>query len=262
MHSEQLASIDVAGQASDSVTHRCDHRQTNPELAEALALVQTDPELSQWLEEHNARQNALRAKFRQIAIPAGLKEQIISEQAAREKAATRRQKIVGVEAVTVLVATLISIGVMLWPAPQPPPIPNTLASFQGIMVDAAKSGYYMQLMTNADDVHSFLAKNQAPTNYILPAGLQKATLVGCAVEGWQGTNASLVCFRTGKPLAPGAQSDLWLFVVDRTTIKDASSVTTPQFAEVNGLITATWTQGDKLYMLTTQGDEQAIRKYL
>jgi hypothetical protein len=56
----------------------------DPQIAAALALAKRDPELARWLEEHCARQEALRAKFRQITVPAGLKEQIISEQAAQE----------------------------------------------------------------------------------------------------------------------------------------------------------------------------------
>jgi hypothetical protein len=57
----------------------------DPQIAEALALAQRDRELTRWLEEHCARQFLLREKFRQISAPAGLKEQIISEQAAQGK---------------------------------------------------------------------------------------------------------------------------------------------------------------------------------
>jgi len=72
----------------------------------------------------------------------------------------------------------------------------------------------------------------------------------------------MICFRTGKPLPPGEQSDLWLFVIDRDLVKNAPSAGPPQLAKVNQLITATWTQGDKLYLLGTEGDEQTIRKLL
>src|ERR1700722_2469998 len=50
-----------------------------PEVAEALALAKQDPDLSLWLEQQCAQQQLLRAKIRQIPVPAGLKEQIISE---------------------------------------------------------------------------------------------------------------------------------------------------------------------------------------
>ena len=57
----------------------------DPQTAEALALAKGDPELASWFETHCARQFVIGEKFRQIAVPAGLKEQIISEQAAQEK---------------------------------------------------------------------------------------------------------------------------------------------------------------------------------
>ncbi|HTR42231.1 MAG TPA: hypothetical protein VMH87_11505, partial [Pseudomonadales bacterium] len=75
----------------------------DPETAAALALAKTDPELSRWLEEHCARQTALRDKFRQLPVLAGLREQIISEEAAKAKAASRREKIVGAVAVAAIV---------------------------------------------------------------------------------------------------------------------------------------------------------------
>lgn len=96
----------------------------------------------------------------------------------------------------------------------------------------------------------------------MPAGLQKAVVTGCAIEGWQNTKATMICFRTGKPLPLGEQGDLWLFVVDRASLKDAPPPGPPKIAAVNRLITAVWTQGDKVYLLGTQGDGQAIRQYL
>jgi hypothetical protein len=235
----------------------------DPEIAEALALAKNDPELSQWLEEHCARQNALRAKFRQIAVPAGLKEQIISEQAARARAASRREKIVGAVAVVVIAVALLSIGVLYFPRSSERPTPNTLANYQTIMMSVASSGYYMNLLTNDPaKVQQFLAKNHAPADYEFPAGLQKATLVGCAVQDWKNAKASMICFKTGKSSSPNQTSDLWLFVVDSTAVNGDANVTTPQFTKVNGLITATWTQNGKLYLLGTQGDEQTIRQYL
>ena len=78
------------------------------QIAEALALAERDPELAHWLVIHCARQNVLRDKFRQIAAPAGFKEQIISEQAALEKTTFRREKfaLAAMAALVVLVASV------------------------------------------------------------------------------------------------------------------------------------------------------------
>ena len=242
----------------------------DPQIAEALALAKQDLELARWLEEHCARQNALREKFRQIETPAGLKEQIISEQAVFSKRNSRREKVVLVSAVTAIAISLAVIAPLYFPrggnenqAGVNQPDFNTLADYQNQMAYVATGGYAMNFPTNdLMQIRAYLAQNSAPSDYILPAPLEKTSATGCAIEGWQGKKVSMICFRTGKPLPPGQQGDLWLFVVDRISVKGAPDAASPKFAKVNQLITATWTQGGKLYLLATQGDEQALRKFL
>jgi uncharacterized membrane protein YbaN (DUF454 family) len=230
----------------------------DPQVAEALALAQRDPELARWLKEHCARQEALRAKFRQITAPAGLKEQIISEQAAHEKIIFWRRNTI-FAAAAVMVA-LIALAPLWFPHR---PNYDTFATYRDRMASIALRGYGMDLTTNNPAaVRAYLAQNQAPSDYVLPAPLEKTAVAGCAIEDWQGAKVSMVCFRTGKPLPPGAQSDLWLFVVDRSRVKDAPSAGSHQFVQVGRLRMVTWTDGDKLYVLGTAGDEQAVRRYL
>jgi hypothetical protein len=231
----------------------------DPQIAAALGLARMDPELARWLEVHCARQIVIGEKFRQIITPAGLKEQIISEQAASEKAKFWRPNYV-----LLLVTALVFLLGMLtsfW-------LPkggqdDTLAIYKNQMVGIALRGYGMDLTTNDPaQIRLHLEQNQAPSDFVLPAALQKVAVAGCAVESWQNAKVSMICFRTGKPLPPGEQSDLWLFVVDRTSLAVSIVGEVPQFSKVNRLITATWTKGDKIYLLGIEGDEQAIRQYL
>jgi len=234
----------------------------DPDVAQALALAKSDPELSRWLVEHSARQSALREKFRQLPVLAGLKEQIISEEAAKAKAASWRDKIVGASAVAAIVASLLVAAFFFLPHKQNAPSP-TLADLQTQMAYVAVSSYAMNLQTNDfAQIHAYLAGSQAPSDYVLPAGLQKAALAGCAVESWQNSKVSMICFRTGKPLPPNQHSDLWLFVIDRANVKDASGIQSPQYGTMDGLATATWTQNDKLYFLAVQGDNNTLKKFL
>jgi hypothetical protein len=233
----------------------------DPQIAEALALAEQDSELALWLEEHCARLNALRGKFRQIAAPAGLKEQIISEQAAFSKTKSRRKKYVAVAAVTAIVVSLAFLS-QFW-MPLGGGDDSTFSIYQERMAGVALRGYSMDLTTNDPaQIRAYLAQQHAPSDYVLPAALQKTAVTGCAVEGWQDKKVSMICFSTGKPLPPGQQSDLWLFVADRNSVKDAPASSSPQFAKVNELITVTWSQDGKLYFLGTSGDESAIRKFL
>jgi hypothetical protein len=230
----------------------------DPEIAEALALAKQDPELTRWLVEHCARHEALRAGFRKITAPPGLKEQIISEQAARTRTGIRRQRI-GLAAMAVVMA--LAALTPLWFRHRRSD--DTFANYRLRMASVALRGYGMDLLTsNPASVRAFLAQKGAPADYVLPAPLAKTAVAGCAIEDWQGAKVSMICFRTGKPLPPGEQSDLWLFVIDRSRMKEAPAAGSRPFVQVSRLGMLTWTEGDKLYVLGTAGDAQSLRQYL
>ena len=227
----------------------------DPQIAEALALVTRDAELARGLAEHSARQVALREKFRQITAPAGLKEQIISEQAAQEKMIFWRQKF-ALAAVAVLV--ILAALAPFWFSHHGSD--DALANFQNQMAGVALRGYAMDLTTNNPaQVRAYLAQNTRRRIFILPAALKNRWPV--ALKGWQDASFR-VCFRTGRPLRPGEQSDLWLFVMDRPAGKHLPAMDSPQFSKINRLITATWMQDGKLYLLGTEGNQRTIQKYL
>ncbi len=230
----------------------------DPQIAEALALAQRDPQLAEWLKEHCARQEALRAKFRQITAPAGLKEQIISEQAAQEKIIHWRRN--AIFAVAAVIVALVALAPHWLPHG---PKDDTLAILRSRMVGVALRGYSMDLATNSPaQIRAYLTERSAPADYVLPAPLEKTAMTGCAIQNWQGAKVSMICFRTGRPLPPGQSSDLWLFVIDRAAVKDAPAAGASRFVRVNQLITVTWTEGDELYVLGTAGDEETLRQYL
>lgn len=234
----------------------------DPEVVAALAMANGDPELSRWLAEHNARQTALREKFRQLPVLAGLKEQIISEQAAKSRAASLRGKMMGVAAAAAILISLLVLAHSFWPGGGGQG-GHTLADYKNQMIAATQAGYSMNLLSSdGGKIQAYLAGAQAPSDYVLPEGMRNVAMTGCAVENWQNSKATMICFRSGKTLPHGQFGDLWLFVVDRASVKDAPDLSSPQFAEVNGLMTAAWTQGDKLYLLGAQGDENDIKKFL
>lgn len=233
----------------------------DPAIREALALAQNDPELARWLTAFQAGQSSLRAKFRGISVPEGLQEQIISEHAASRRHVTRRHQLL-FAAAAVAFLLVVATMTMTW-LHQRRPSDDTLAIFQKQMAGYALRGYAMDLLTtNGDQIRAFLKQHQSPADYILPPPLEQAARSGCSIEGWQNTRVSMICFRTGKPLPPGSQSDLWLFVVDRTAVEDIPAGSAPQISHVNRLLTATWVRDGKLYFLATEGSEQDLGRFL
>ena len=60
----------------------------------------------------------------------------------------------------------------------------------------------------------------------------------------------MVCFRTGKPLPPGAKSDLFLFVIEQKDLSNAPQADAPVFADVSTMATVTWKADGKVFLLT------------
>ena len=231
-----------------------------PEMREALALAQVDEELSRWLADNGTSQQLLRTTFKQIQPPEGLLQQIISEHAASQRASANRRRFARIALVAALVLVGI-IGSTLWLGSRPQ-ADNTLAIFEQQMAGYALRGYYMDLQTNdADQIRAFLRQQQAPADYALSRPLQKATLLGCAVEGWQSGKVSMICLATGTPVAAGGKNDLWLFVVDQKSVADAPKDSQPHFDRVNRLATAVWSEQGKLYLLATTADEGTLRNF-
>lgn len=229
----------------------------DPDLTEALGLAQRDPELKSWFATHCALQAVIREKLKQISVPEALKEQILAECPPTRKIIWWQQPAV----LAAAAAIVLLIGLSLfWSQPRGR---DGLSVFSSRMVRTVLRPYAMTLETNdLNQVRLHLAENLAPTNYVLPRALQATPVAGCGVLRWQDKRVAMICFLSGKSLAPGQKSDLFLFVVDRSSLPDAPPENQPRIAKVNRLMTASWSSGDKVYVLGGFGDEDFIRKYL
>ena len=231
----------------------------DPEVMEALGLARQDPELSRWLETQSRKHQAVRQKMRQIPVPAGLPASIIREHHVQQRHDFWRQ---GGYLLAAAAMVALFIGLPVWLRAQRSP-GTSFANYQTEMAAVALRGYAMELITNDPvEIRRYLKQNEAPADYILPRALQEAVMAGCAIESWQGSRAAMVCFRTGRTLSTGAQSDLWLFVIDQTKVAGAPGNSLPSIAKINMLTVATWNQGGKLYLLGTTAGEAELRKFL
>jgi hypothetical protein len=232
----------------------------DPSFSEALEACQRDPELRIWFEDHCALYVALRAKFKQITPPEGLKEQIVSE---------RRVQAIPVWKRAVLFAGVVAIAVLavsglksVWPHP---PEPHDFAAYRGHMISLAERGYYMdQYTSDLDQIRLYFTHEKTVSDYVVPDALQKnAKAAGCIATTWRNKQVAMICFRTDR--APGAKDkpDLWLFITDRSTTEDMPATAVPRFEKGNdGIVTASWTLGNRTYVLATIGDEQLLRRFL
>jgi type II secretory pathway pseudopilin PulG len=241
--------------------HRPGDETGDPEMAAALALCERDAALRAWFEEQGRTQSAIQECFRKITLPAGLKEQIISEhQAALRADWWRHPRVLAAAALVIMLAAVAVFWVQRGGNTADDP---GIASFRMRMVKEALRLYRMDIETaDLKQIRRHLASRQSPADFTLPDALDRASLTGCATTRWQGANVSLICFLKDKTNPAGVKSDLWLFVMDQSVVKDPPAPGELREAKVNRLFTVTWTQDGKVYLLGTEGGEAELRKWL
>jgi uncharacterized membrane protein YbaN (DUF454 family) len=218
----------------------------------ALALARQDLELGQWFAQHCAFQAALRAKFRQLEIPAQLKERLLAgPKVIRPAVWWQRPRWLAAAAAVALLIGLTG----LWLRPS---APDRFANFQSRMVGTAlREGLYqMDVVTNdMRQVRQFLAAKGAPADYDVAPGLARLQLTGGGLLRWRSHPVAMVCFDRGD------RQMLYLFVLDRAAVKDPPGAT-PQVTKVNQVLTASWTRGQKTYVLAGPEEPGFPDRYL
>ncbi len=228
----------------------------DPEMVEALELARRDPELGRWFEEHRAFQKTMRARFRQIEVPAHLKISLLAQSGAQPNLVippqVRWRSPARLAAAAVAVVLLLALA-GLWFTPRPT---AQFANFQARMVSGALREYRMDIKTNVMSVvRQDLAARGAPTDYVVPKGLERLQLTGGGRLTWRDNPVAMVCFDRGD------KQMLFLFVLNRSAFKDPPPAT-PRLAKVNEYLTASWTEGDKTYLLAGPEEADFARKYL
>jgi hypothetical protein len=106
-----------------------------------------------------------------------------------------------------------------------------------------------------EKIREFLTKNQGHSDYELTLPLQKLPGEGTAVLKWRGLTTSLICLDAGR------KNLLFLFITDRANLVNGPVNSTPEFAQLDHLACAGWTQADKTYLLLMEGDRASLQPY-
>jgi hypothetical protein len=229
----------------------------DPEFAAAMEFARSDSELNAWFEQHCAFQSAALDSFDTLHAPAGLREQIVSERPAPLDASRHngRFAILAVAAALVVAAVVTGIWLTWAPASQ-----NAFNLFRNRMVgDVQRSYPRMDLLTsNKTEVKTYL-REHGYGGYQLPAVLAKTTVTGCKLMRWHDKPVGMICFNSGRR-GDARTPDLFLFVIHRADLKTAPEQV--QFSDVGNLSTASWAQGENVYVLALDGNENLLKTFL
>jgi hypothetical protein len=134
---------------------------------------------------------------------------------------------------------------------------NSFGDYRERMARLPQRGYLMTMMnTNLATIHAYLLTNQCP-DYVLTKPLATLAGKGCATLEWRNQKVSMVCLKDR-----AAKKDVFLFAMDRGNLRNAPPSSEPQFEQIRELMTASWTEGDKVYTLAAPGSEADLKRYL
>jgi hypothetical protein len=97
---------------------------------------------------------------------------------------------------------------------------------------------------DVDELQAWLGQQNAPSDFMLPAGLAGRPALGCRVKEWNGQKVSLLCFELEN------REVAHLLVIVREALKDAP-LDAPQFVRSGQVATVAWSRGDKIYLLAS-----------
>ncbi|MEO6871155.1 MAG: hypothetical protein ABI233_02920 [Chthoniobacterales bacterium] len=227
--------------------------KSDAQIAEALRLVEANPVLATWWEEEQAFDRAIAAQLGSVPAPFGLKTRILAQ--AEEETPKRRNGWRWAFGGAVAVAALLLLAQVtdFWHKPQTANTPHQYAREMASFIQLEpplemESG-------NLDKIKSWLVQhNEKPIK--IPARIAALDPVGCRVLSFRGHDVTLICFHAdGKRLAH-------LFVVDRAALPKLEPGDKPIFSNQHGWMTATWAEGDRVYMIAMQGSRAMVEQFL
>jgi len=222
---------------------------TDPRVAEALRLAAQNPELARQLERQRALDAAMTAGMSSIPVPADLRESILAERKIVKPHFWQDWRTA--TAAAAAIAVLLGGAILFINQ-------NTsgFASFRRQLVTETWAGDpHLDLEANdLSQVRAWLASQGAATNFTLPAALAGARVHGARVFEYDGRMISLVC------LAEGPRH-LHLYVLDRPPFSDLPPAGAPDFEKCGAWKTASWSQGDKTYVLTGMSYQAFVSRF-
>jgi hypothetical protein len=225
----------------------------DPQFQEALDQLERDPALAEWFALERAIEIRVQARIRNaVRPPAHLKAHLLAQGRIVRPAAWWRQPVWLAAAASVV---LLGVLATTW---FKQPSGSEFAVFRRAMVQSALqvSDHVSFETHNLTKIQQWLKDRDLDTNFDLPSALRGNSAEGCRVVDWRRQKVTLICY------VFNGSDHLDLFVLDSTRFGGFTPPQTPVFARTEGLMTASWTRGNKTYLLATSGGEAVLRKYL
>ena len=227
----------------------------DPRFAEALAQARRDPILERWFRESVAFDAAVTEKLCAVVPPLCLRENILAGVKVSRPLRWGNPLLKLALAAALLLAAIMG-SLVLRDMARP-----RLAGWQTEALETVsslvngRSKFDLQSHSAANLI-AWLKTNRAPAAERLPANIEKLQSLGCKTFSWNGTPVSVICF-----MRP--DGGLIHLVAMSASVESAPEVNRqPNVVRQDHWATATWREGEMIYMLALEGSRDQLRSYL
>jgi hypothetical protein len=228
----------------------------DPRFAEALEQARRDSILRRWFEESIAFDGAMTEELCAYPVPSDLRETILTGvKVSRAPYWKNRWRKWAIAAAVVLSMTL---GVLIWNNTRQAPVTGwQLQALDSILSSIARNESHFDVISrNPADLLKWLRANNAPAAKKLPRHLDKLPSIACKTFFWGGKPVSLICFTL-----PDGRA-IHLVMTNVSTESDRAIKHRAKMIQQGHWATATWREGDMIYMLALEGSRDELRSYL
>jgi len=228
----------------------------DPRFAEALGQVRRDPILEQWFCDSLTFDTAMTDKLGAITTPIDLREKIlVGVKISRVSPWKNRFGKWAIAAVLILCATL---GSLIWRNTRPAHLDGWQTQALDVISSLVKNESSFDAQSNQPrELMTWLRSNHAPAAQKLPDNLDKLTSLGCKIFSWNGVPVSVICF-----MRPDGGLIHLVSTNASASDRDRALGREPEFVRQSQWATATWREGDLVYMLALEGSPDQLRRYL
>jgi len=228
----------------------------DPRFSEAIEHARRDPILQRWFGESVAFDAGMTEKLCGVPVPGDLRESILA--GAKVSRVPRWKKPFRKWAIAAVVVLSATLGSLIWYNVRPARLAGWQNEALGVIASLVRQESRFDAQSHdVGELLAWLRANNAPTAQKLPDNLDKLSTLGCKTFSWNGIPLSVICFmRPDGGLIHLVTMNVPVPAPDRAPRQLA------KFVQRGDWATATWSQGDRVYMLVLEGSPDQLPSYL
>lgn len=254
----------------------------DPMIAEAMAFLDSDPELATWFEEQQTLDDRISDAFCAIEPPADLKasilagmrahsiqsennsaaeDNVVSFQNAPEAKSTTSWFLkpwVGIAAAFVLLFVILGVNGTGGSEAKKQAYASTLQAdlpqtIQFLATEISALGLFDKRSSEPQELKAYLASVDTPSPSYLPKPVEDVRSLGCYSFDFDGVRMGMICFKEDQ-------------LIHFTTMRKDESVdqfsAEPTIYETPDQAFKVWEKGDHVYILSIQGEKEDLPDFI